>query len=150
MAEIGEEGEQEARVCAECPQPAIVGMNGRWLCLDHYTEGLDTVAKNVTTAARLWQGLPGQPSHGEVARRELEEQGMVAPLEFAPSEEMVLHCDVPGCEASVSMVSGVPRSEHDWGRLSVYGDGSFGPDTTSTDYDLCAEHYRAVKDVLGR
>jgi len=64
--------------------------------------------------------------------------------DFAPSEEYTLLCDVPDCEASVAMVSGVDRSEHRWGRISVYTNGLTFPD----DYDLCPTHFSAIKDVL--
>lgn len=40
------------------------------------------------------------------------------------------------------MVSGVPRSEHGWSRISVYG-------AKTRDYDLCAVHTNAIGDVLG-
>jgi hypothetical protein len=62
--------------------------------------------------------------------------------QFAPSEEFTLHCDVPGCQASVSMVADVPRSAHGWGRVSLY------EDPLVRDYDLCAEHYLQVTGVL--
>ncbi len=61
---------------------------------------------------------------------------------FAPSEEFQLLCDVPGCQAQLSMVADVPRSEHGWGRVSVYDD------SINNDYDLCPEHYKALKAVL--
>lgn len=79
----------------------------------------------------------------------------------APSEEFVLHCDVKGCQAQVSMVSGVTRSEHDWGKAIVclnqppptLRDGtpiiSGVPLEDWGDYDLCPEHYRGLKDFLG-
>lgn len=60
----------------------------------------------------------------------------------APSEEFTLHCDIPGCEAALSMVSEVARSEHGWGRITIYHN-------VLGDYDLCAEHYRQVMDILG-
>ena len=63
--------------------------------------------------------------------------------QFAPSEEFVLHCDVLNCMAQVSLVSGVPRSAHDWGRVTVYGE-----DNAAHDYDLCSEHNKAMNDVL--
>ena len=69
---------------------------------------------------------------------------------FAPSEEYVLHCDVPVCPAQLSMVSGVNRSEHGWGRVSAYG-GTIEPDyvvTEVADYDLCPVHYQEVLSVL--
>lgn len=59
----------------------------------------------------------------------------------APSEEFVLTCDVSGCPAQLSMVSGIPRHVHGWGRLSL--------DThTHYDYDLCSKHLRMVQLVL--
>jgi hypothetical protein len=61
---------------------------------------------------------------------------------FAPSEEMTLHCDAPQCVASVSLVSGVKRSAHDWGRITLY------TDSAGTDYDLCPRHHKAVLDGL--
>lgn len=61
----------------------------------------------------------------------------------APSEEFVLHCDVAGCPAQLSMVAGVARSEHGWGRVSAYGD-----DNSAQDYDLCTEHHAAMNAVL--
>lgn len=71
-------------------------------------------------------------------------------LNAAPSEEFVLHCDIPTCPAQLAMVGGVPRSEHGWGRLSLYddyhGEGLFG----ARDYDLCQVHLEEVKRVLGR
>jgi hypothetical protein len=70
--------------------------------------------------------------------------------DFAPSEEHTLICDVPNCQAALSMVSGVPRSEHGWGRISLYG-GTAAADYVVTevrDYDLCAGHYKAVMAVL--
>lgn len=63
-------------------------------------------------------------------------------MNLAPSEEYSLLCDVPGCTASLSMVSGVAREEHGWGRLSRY------VGCTVVDYDLCAEHNTAVQEVL--
>lgn len=63
---------------------------------------------------------------------------------FAPSEEFVLHCDIPGCQASVSLVGGVARSAHGWGRVSIYADAS----ADTADYDLCSEHYLQVTSVL--
>lgn len=63
--------------------------------------------------------------------------------DFAPSEEYTLLCDVPGCQAGVSMVAEVARAEHDWGRCSVY-QGVLG----ATDYDLCPQHYKALRAVL--
>lgn len=62
--------------------------------------------------------------------------------DFAPSEEFQLLCDVPTCPAQLSMVADVPRSEHGWGRLSVYDDA------TASDYDLCPVHYQAVLGIL--
>ena len=64
-------------------------------------------------------------------------------MTFGPSEELGLLCDVCQCDAALSMISGVDRSEHDWGRLSVYL-----PYEGVRDYDLCQEHYNAVTDVL--
>lgn len=64
------------------------------------------------------------------------------PYDMAPAEEFVLHCDTPDCEASLSMVSGVPRSEHGWGRMSVYLDGGI------RDYDLCTEHWKQLKQHI--
>lgn len=65
----------------------------------------------------------------------------------APSEEFILHCDIPGCEAQLSMVAGIPRSEHGWGRCTIHtplsSDWSFGQ-----NYDLCAQHYRGLRDFL--
>lgn len=63
---------------------------------------------------------------------------------FAPSEEMVLHCDVRGCEAQLSMVADLPRAKHGWGRATIYHDGSL----TGDHYDLCFEHFPAVLAVL--
>lgn len=81
---------------------------------------------------------------------------------FAPSEEVVLHCDVPGCQAQLSIVFDVSRSEHDWGRVSVYEDWNHNIEALATrdkvigmklatavrDYDLCAEHYRGLRAFL--
>jgi hypothetical protein len=60
--------------------------------------------------------------------------------DFAPSEEFALFCDVPGCSGALSMVAGVSRDQHGWGRITVYDDA---------DYDLCPEHYRQIREVLG-
>ena len=71
-------------------------------------------------------------------------------IRVAPSEEYVLHCDVPTCPAQLSMVAGVNRSEHGWGRISAYG-GTITPDYITTevsDYDLCSVHYQEVLTVL--
>jgi hypothetical protein len=62
---------------------------------------------------------------------------------FAPSEELPLYCDVLICPAVLTMVSGVDRAEHGWGRISVYS-GPYG----QTDWDLCPEHFGAVVAVL--
>jgi hypothetical protein len=72
------------------------------------------------------------------------------PPKVAPSEEMIIHCDIPGCEAQVSMVSNVARKEHGWGRLSVYTDpGAAGVvGHAVTDHDLCVEHNQQVTAVL--
>ena len=61
----------------------------------------------------------------------------------APSEEAVLHCDIPGCDQQLSMVNGVPRFEHGWGRSTVYTSGE-----SYTDYDLCPQHFKALEAVL--
>ena len=44
------------------------------------------------------------------------------------------------------MVSGVSRSQHDWGRVSVYQKG-LGLNLAK-DYDLCSKHFRNVMNVL--
>jgi hypothetical protein len=59
------------------------------------------------------------------------------------SEEYTLLCDVPECEAAVAMVSEVARSEHGWGRVSLYTDA-----TDTQDYDLCPQHLKAMRSVL--
>jgi len=60
----------------------------------------------------------------------------------APSGEMILHCDAPRCTASLSMLAGVPREEHGWGRATFYSPGGVA------DYDLCTTHYRRVMEAL--
>lgn len=64
--------------------------------------------------------------------------------DFAQSEEYAILCDVKGCQASLCMVSGISRSQHDWGRVSVYPEGL----GTVKDFDLCAPHFRNVMNVL--
>lgn len=67
----------------------------------------------------------------------------------APSEEIGLLCDIPGCESSLSLISGVDRSEHGWGRITVYQGLSGGSSFPMTcDYDLCTLHNRALNQVL--
>lgn len=61
----------------------------------------------------------------------------------APSDEAILHCDIPGCEAQLSMVNGVPRFEHGWGRTTVYEGAQ-----NIKDYDLCPTHFKALTAVL--
>ena len=61
----------------------------------------------------------------------------------APSDEAILHCDIPGCDQQLSMVNGVPRFEHGWGRVTVYGEQQ-----VVTDYDLCIAHNKALDAVL--
>lgn len=61
----------------------------------------------------------------------------------APSDEAILHCDIPGCEAQLSMVNGVPRFEHGWGRSTVYEGAQ-----NVKDYDLCPTHFKALSAVL--
>ena len=61
----------------------------------------------------------------------------------APSDEAILHCDIPGCEAQLSMVNGVPRFEHGWGRSTIYSGAQ-----ETTDYDLCPQHFTALEAVL--
>lgn len=63
--------------------------------------------------------------------------------EPAPSEESVLHCDIPGCEQQLSMVNGVPRFEHGWGRTTIYEGAQ-----DIKDYDLCPQHFKALTAVL--
>jgi hypothetical protein len=65
--------------------------------------------------------------------------------QFAPSEEMQIFCDVPKCDAVLSMVAGVPRSEHGWGRATIY-DGI----SDSRNYDLCTDHFLKVLDAIGQ
>lgn len=69
--------------------------------------------------------------------------------DFAPSEEFTLLCDVGDCEASLSMVSEIERSEHRWGRISVYEATKAVGFPVTKDFDLCALHYAAIKEVLG-
>ena len=61
----------------------------------------------------------------------------------APSDEAILHCDIPGCEAQLSMVNGVPRFEHGWGRTTVYEGAQ-----NIKDYDLFPTHFKALTAVL--
>lgn len=72
----------------------------------------------------------------------------------APSEEFSLLCDVVGCHSALSMVSGVPRSEHGWGRMSLYDDRATPVGGLSfsqaQDYDLCPHHLSELLKVLGR
>jgi hypothetical protein len=45
----------------------------------------------------------------------------------------------------------VNRSEHGWGRVSVYGgtvNNDGGVITEMSDHDLCPAHYQKVLDVL--
>lgn len=63
----------------------------------------------------------------------------------APSDEMTLHCDAHDCAASVSMVPGVSREEHGWGRMSIYGKAPLA----FADYDLCPEHLQRTLEVVG-
>ena len=60
-----------------------------------------------------------------------------------PSDEAILHCDIPGCEAQLSMVNGVPRFEHGWGRSTIYSGAQ-----EIKDYDLCVTHFKALDAVL--
>lgn len=64
---------------------------------------------------------------------------------FAPSEEMILHCDVPGCPSQLSMIAGIPRAEHRWGRVTMY---ETAPELPWGDYDLCSDHFKALQAVL--
>ena len=63
-------------------------------------------------------------------------------MNVAPSEEFVLHCDVPGCWGQVSTLSGIAREEHGWGLVTLGG-------TLDGDYDLCPVHLQKLKDALG-
>lgn len=63
--------------------------------------------------------------------------------QFAPSEENTLYCDARPCTAAVSMVNGVPREDHGWGRLTLYED-------PGKDYDLCPWHLKKITEVLGQ
>lgn len=58
---------------------------------------------------------------------------------YAQSEEFTLHCDIPQCTAQLSMVAGIARSEHNWGRISIYHD-----QPAPQDMDLCPRHYREM------
>lgn len=64
-------------------------------------------------------------------------------MHVAPSQEFTLLCDVPGCDAALSMVAGVPREDHGWGRMSFYRENQ------AIDYDLCLEHSKKVTEALG-
>ena len=63
-------------------------------------------------------------------------------MNVAPSEEFILHCDVPGCWGQLSMIADIPRKDHGWGCINVGG-------TVTGDYDLCPVHLQKLKDALG-
>lgn len=65
-------------------------------------------------------------------------------FDAAPSEEAIIYCDVPDCAAQLSMVFGVSRSLHGWGRMSWYDERG------THDYDLCSQHAKVIKAVLKR
>lgn len=66
--------------------------------------------------------------------------------EYAQTEELQLICDIPYCQSQLSLISGVDRSEHGWGRISVYATPT--DPYTVRDYDLCQEHNTQLINLL--
>lgn len=38
-----------------CQEPALVGVNGQWVCLEHFKQGLDVIQKSVLDEMRELQ-----------------------------------------------------------------------------------------------
>ena len=50
----------EGGLCRYCDKPAVVGLNGAWVCLDHFQEGLRAVRRFADLGKSILEARGGQ------------------------------------------------------------------------------------------